>query len=77
MNAKNKTGLKTLDKLAADPRVKVIERDADGIWCVLESGYQNGADPGTHCIHEYTAKDVLGCVQLIKSCACRQCKRNS
>jgi len=70
---RNTTGLKTLNRLGTDPRVSNIYRDSDGIWCELADGFQNGTDPGTHAIHEDTARDVISSASLIQPCGCDEC----
>ena len=39
MHPKNRTGFKTLDRLAADPRVERLELDENGLWCHLLPGH--------------------------------------
>ena len=53
---KNKTGLKTLNKIAEHEAVEVIEKDEDGIWLYLNDGWNWD---NCHTIHEYTVKDVM------------------
>ena len=75
----NGSGLKSLDKLGADPRVASIFKYADGIWVYLVYGYKNGFDDpvgALHIIHENTVKDVLMRVSGIKPCACKECRAN-
>ena len=45
---KNQTGLKALDKLAADPRVKNIWSEDDDLWLELVKGWNA---EGCSCIH--------------------------
>jgi len=53
----NRTRYKTLDKLAADPRiVEVWDEDDDGLWALLASGYN--AD-GSSCLHGWSVKELL------------------
>lgn len=35
----NRTRFKSLDKVAADPRVARVEQDSDGIWVYLADGF--------------------------------------
>lgn len=54
---KNRTGLKTFDKLAEDPRVTEIwDEGRDGYWVGLVDGYNF---EGCSCVHEWTVKGVL------------------
>lgn len=39
MHPNNKTPYKTLDRIAADPRVVKVYEDNDGIWADLADGY--------------------------------------
>lgn len=39
MHPKNKTNLKSLDKVAADSRVAKVYEDSDGLWIDLAPGY--------------------------------------
>ena len=59
----NNTRYKTLDKLAADPRiVEIWDEDEDGIWASLADGYNA---EGCSCLHEWTAKELLASVDRI------------
>jgi len=59
----NRTRYKTLDKLAADPRiVEIWDEQEDGIWALLADGYN--AD-GSSCLHEWTAGELLRSVNRI------------
>lgn len=53
---KNKTGLKTLNKVANDPRVTEVYRDENGIWVELAHGYNFEGCSG---FRGDTAADVL------------------
>lgn len=53
----NKTGLKTLDKLAKDPRIDEIwSEGSDGYWGGLREGYNWN---GCSCIHEWSVRDLM------------------
>jgi 3-hydroxyisobutyrate dehydrogenase-like beta-hydroxyacid dehydrogenase len=39
MHPNNRTRFKTLDRVAADPRVKKVYQDSDGIWIDLAEGF--------------------------------------
>jgi hypothetical protein len=53
----NKTGKKTLDRLANDPRIKEVwDEGRDGYWASLSEGYNA---EGCSAIHEYTVKALL------------------
>jgi hypothetical protein len=58
MHPKNKTTYKTLNKIAADPRVLEIweEDGGDGIWISLVEGYNC---EGASCVHEWTVKALI------------------
>lgn len=59
----NQTRYKTLDKLAADPRiVEIWDEQEDGIWALLADGYN--AD-GCSCLHEWTVRDLMHSVNRI------------
>ncbi len=65
MHPKNKTRYKTLDKLAADPRVKEVwseEYAGDGIWASLVPGYNLD---GCSCVHEWSAGDLVRSFGLV------------
>lgn len=67
-NPKNKTGRKTLDKVAAKPFVEEIYRDGDGIWLLLARGYCTDNE----CIglRGDTVADLLSQVSDIRVCPC-------
>lgn len=76
--ATNTTGLKSLDKLAADPRVDEVrdERESgNGIWVYLKHGWR--VYDMTIAIHGESARDVLSQVTGIeKGCTespCGEC----
>lgn len=56
MHPKNKTGFKSLDKIAADPRVEEVYQDSDGIWVYLVRGYNYEDCSG---LRGDTCKDLL------------------
>ena len=59
----NRTRYKSLDKLAADPRiVEVWDEDDDGLWALLADGYNID---GCSCLHEWTVKKLLAQVPFI------------
>jgi hypothetical protein len=61
----NKTGRKTLDRLAKDPRIDEIwDEGSDGYWASLKDGFN--AD-GCSCLHEWTVKDLLHARGLIEA----------
>lgn len=52
VHPRNQTGRKSLDKLAADPRIlEVWEEGSDGYWATLAPGWNFD---GCSCIHEWT-----------------------
>jgi hypothetical protein len=55
----NKTRYKSLNKIAADPRVKEIwseQGTGDGIWILLADGWQLD---DCCVVHEWTVKDLI------------------
>ena len=63
-NDKNKTGKKSLDKLAADPRiVEVWDEGEDGMWAELANGW---IWDEVHTLHEHTVKDLLNAYKQIR-----------
>ena len=73
----NKSGLKSLDKLGADPRVQEVYKDSDGIWVELHRGFKNTYDEplgALHGIHEMNVRDVLRRVSGIAPCDCIDCR---
>lgn len=61
---KNGTDYKSLDRVAADPRVVRIwdEGREDGIWVELAPGYNW---EGHSCVHEWTVRDVLAAFSTV------------
>jgi len=54
---KNKTRYKSLDAIAADPRVvEIWDEDEDGIWIALVQGFNF---EGCSCVHEWSVRDVI------------------
>jgi hypothetical protein len=54
----NKTRYKSLDRIAADPRVREIwseEGMGDGLWISLADGWNKD---GASVVHEWSAKDL-------------------
>lgn len=63
---KNRTKYKSLDRLAADHRVKEIwseEGTADGLWLGLAQGYNLD---GCCQVHEYNVKDLVAAMRRVK-----------
>jgi len=61
---KNKTRYRSLDKIAADPRVvEIWDEDEDGIWVQLAKGW-NWDD--VSCVHEWRVRDVIRAFKDIK-----------
>ena len=61
----NRTGLKSFDRLAKDPRIKEIWNEGkDGYWLSLVPGYR--IYDGTSGIHGYTVKEVLDQISNIE-----------
>jgi len=61
----------SLERLALDPRVASIERDAEFIAVVLRPGW--AWDAGQHVILEFTVKATLRAVRQIFACRCPVC----
>lgn len=62
---KNKTKYKSLNKLAADPRVKEIfseESDDNGIWVDLVPGFNFD---GCSSVHEWSCRDVIAAMDNV------------
>lgn len=58
MHPKNKTPFRSLDRIAADPRVvEIYYEGEDGIWVDLAAGWIS--DCGTSMVHEWSVKDTL------------------
>src|SRR4051812_37301728 len=66
-------------KPATAPKLRdVIEheyRDSDGSWIDLRAGWQNGDAPGRHAIVEDAKKAARAKVDMVKPCACDECRR--
>lgn len=61
---KNLTGMKSLDKLASDPRVESVWAEgADGYWAALAPGYNVDGCGG---LHGRTAREMLKQRALIR-----------
>jgi len=74
----NRSGFKTLDKLAEHPGVREIYSEGeDGIWVEFIPGYRNSYDEPVGClhgIHEWNVRDVLRRKNHIVKCDCKECK---
>ena len=53
---KNRTGLKSLDRITLDPRCRDAYRDSDGIWVNLSSGFNF---EGQSAIRGDTIRNIL------------------
>lgn len=65
MNPKNRTKYRSLDRVAADPRVREIwseEGSEDGLWISLAPGYNW---EGAGCVHEWSVKDLLASFRIV------------
>lgn len=61
---KNRTRFRSLDRIAADPRVQEIwDEGEDGIWISLASGYNW---EGCSTVHEWTVKDLIESFRLVE-----------
>lgn len=70
---KNDTPFKSLDKIAADPRVELVfDEGDDGIWIWLNPGSLCG-DTDTHCVHEWTVRDVIRSFRTVQPCDLTGC----
>lgn len=66
MNTKNQTRYRSLNKIAADPRViEIWDEGEDGIWIALADGYIC-ADTETHCVHEWNCRDLIASFQSVE-----------
>jgi len=63
---KNQTGMRSLDRIANDPRVKLVFSDEDGYWVWIIGWHCAMTDTGS--IHEYTIKDVKAAFRGIYKC---------
>jgi len=60
----NKTGRASLDRVAADPRVKEVwEEGSDGYWASLKEGFNA---EGCISLHEWTCKDLINALHRIE-----------
>lgn len=67
---------KTLGALMADPRVKRVYRDSDGLWVDLANGWKNTYDEplgALHGIHENTVRDACNRMPSVLPCDCEFC----
>lgn len=65
MHPKNKTKYKTLDKLAANPRiVEIWDEGTDGLWVTLANGYNFEGCSG---LHGYTCKQLFDLAKEIET----------
>lgn len=62
-----------LYKMTLSRRVEKCERDDDGCWVYLKSGWNNG-DGGEHAIHEDSWLECWEKFQLVEKCSCPDCK---
>jgi hypothetical protein len=80
----NETGLRTLDPIAANPRVARLYKDDLGLWIELAPGWRSGRDVGevkdtdggkqiTHTIIEDGVRDLWFKYRGIVSCDCDAC----
>ena len=66
MHPKNQTSFRSLDRVAADPRVtQVWDEGDDGVWIELADGWVS--DCGTSCVHEWSVRDALRAFRSIRS----------
>lgn len=57
MHPKNRTRFRSLNRLAADPRVTEIwDEGCDGLWVSLADGFNW---EGCSCVHEYSCRDLF------------------
>lgn len=62
---KNKTRYKSLDKVAADPRVlEIYDEDSDGIWVNLAPGFNWD---GCSAVHERSARAIINAMSNVKT----------
>lgn len=63
-NPKNKTSYRSLDRLAADPRIlEIWDEGPDGLWADLARGFNN---EGCSSLHEFTCAELIAAVQRIE-----------
>ncbi len=60
-----------------DRRISKEYRDSDGYWIELKGGWQNGADPGCHGIHENTKREAHSYMRNVIPCNCADCLKRS
>ena len=57
-----------------DKRIARTERDSDGFWIYLRSGYSRC---GEHAIVEDTRKEAFARLKDVHQCACLECSRET
>ena len=58
MHPKNQTRYRSLNRIAADPRVLLVwDEGDDGIWVDLVDGWESYL--GDSCVHEWTLAEVI------------------
>ena len=75
MHPKNQTPFKSLDAVAADPRVERIwyEGRENGIWAEMHPGWKDH-NTDCHCVHEWTVTDfIFAFKKWVDRCDCEDC----
>lgn len=63
-NPCNRSGVKSLDRVARDPRVvEVWSEDEDGYWAQLAPGYNW---EGCSCLHEWSARALIAALGAVE-----------
>lgn len=64
MHPKNKTGLKSFERLARNPAVKEIwDEGRDGYWVALADGYNF---EGCSCVHAWSVKETIRLFSMVE-----------
>jgi hypothetical protein len=50
-----------------------LEGPEDGYWLYLTPGWIRQGT-GTHCVHEWTAKDLIAGMREVEKCDCEECR---
>ncbi len=63
MHPKNKTNFKSLDRIAASPKVSHVEEDSDGIWIYLQPGWNF---EGCSAVREDTVRSAISHFAMVE-----------
>jgi hypothetical protein len=60
-----------LSDISDERKSGFMGRDDDGMWVYLKAGWCS--DPELHCIHEWSAGNLISALKSIRPCSCEHC----